>query len=104
MVGTAREPDSITLEDVEAARRRLEGVVPRTPLIRLETDSGLELLLKLECLQPVRSFKVRGAYNALSLLPDSEFAHGVYTASAGNMAQGLAWSARRRGVPCAVVV
>lgn len=99
-----REPGSITLEDVEAARKRLAGVVPRTPMIRLETDGGAELLLKLECLQPVRSFKVRGAYNALSMLADAELAHGVYTASAGNMAQGLAWSARRRGVSCSVVV
>jgi threonine dehydratase len=99
-----RGPDSITLEDVEAARDRLAGVVPRTPMIRLETDAGAELLLKLECLQPVRSFKVRGAYNALSILADAELAHGVYTASAGNMAQGLAWSARRRGVRCSVVV
>jgi threonine dehydratase len=99
-----REPDSITLADVEAARERLAGVVPRTPMIRLETDGGAELLLKLECLQPVRSFKVRGAYNALSILPDAELVHGVYTASAGNMAQGLAWSARRRGVRCSVVV
>jgi threonine dehydratase len=99
-----RRPDSITLEDVEAARGRLAGVVPRTPMIHLETDAGVDLLLKLECLQPVRSFKVRGAFNALSVLADAELAHGVYTASAGNMAQGLAWSARRRGVRCAVVV
>ena len=104
MVGTAREPDSITFDDVAAARERLRGVVPRTPLIRLELDGGGELALKLECLQPVRSFKVRGAYNALALLPDEDVAAGVYTASAGNMAQGLAWAARRRGVPCAVVV
>ncbi len=101
---STRGPDSITLEDVEAARGRLAGVVPRTPMFRLETDTGVDLLLKLECLQPVRSFKVRGAFNALSILADAELAHGVYTASAGNMAQGLAWSARRRGVRCAVVV
>jgi threonine dehydratase len=100
----ARLPDSITLADVEAARERLAGVVMRTPMVRLETDSGAELLLKLECLPPVRSFKVRGAYNALSILSDEELAQGVYTASAGNMAQGLAWSARRRGVRCSVVV
>jgi len=99
-----REPDSITRDDVDAARTRLAGVVPRTPIIRLEADTGAELLLKLECLQPVRSFKVRGAYNALSILADVEVADGVYTASAGNMAQGLAWSARRRGVRCSVVV
>jgi threonine dehydratase len=99
-----REPDSITVDDVLAARARLEGVVPRTPIVPLELDGGGELLLKLECLQPVRSFKVRGAYNAVSLLSDDEVANGVYTVSAGNMAQGLAWAARRRGVRCAVVV
>jgi len=99
-----REPDSITVDDVLAARARLEGVVPRTPIVPLEIDGGGELLLKLECLQPVRSFKVRGAYNAVALLSDDEVANGVYTVSAGNMAQGLAWAARRRGVRCAVVV
>lgn len=100
----AREPDSIAIEDIEAARGRLDGVLPRTPVVRLDLDHGRELFLKLECLQPVRAFKVRGAYNALSLVPDADLAHGVYTASAGNMALGLAWSARRRGVRCAVVV
>lgn len=104
MPGGVREPDSITLEDVEAARRRLDGVAVRTPTIRLETDAGGELMLKLECLQPVRSFKLRGAYNALALMSDQDVAAGVYTASAGNMALGVAWSARRRGVRCAVVV
>ena len=98
-----RVPDSINFEDVRAARERLDGVVVRTPVILLEADDR-ELWLKLECLQPVRSFKVRGACNALALLSDEEVAQGVYTASAGNMAQGLAWAARRRGVPCAVVV
>src|ERR1700745_94354 len=103
MVNT-RLPDSITVADVEAARERLAGVLTRTPMISLQTDAGADILLKLECLQPVRSFKVRGAYNALALLSDEEIADGVYTASAGNMAPGLAWSARRRGVRCAVVV
>ncbi|HLZ95189.1 MAG TPA: pyridoxal-phosphate dependent enzyme [Candidatus Dormibacteraeota bacterium] len=104
MVAAPREPDSISIADVEAARRRLEGVVPRTPMIKLEADCGAELWLKLECLQPVRSFKIRGAYNALALMADDELEAGVYTASAGNMALGLAWAARRRGVSCAVVV
>jgi threonine dehydratase len=98
-----REPDSITLDDVLAARERLAGIVVRTPLIRLE-GAEPELFLKLETLQPIRSFKVRGAYNALAVLEENEIAAGVYTASAGNMAQGLAWAARQRGVPCAVVV
>ena len=100
---TIREPDSITLADVEAARERLAGVVERTPLIPLE---GVRppIHLKLETLQPIRSFKVRGAYNALAMLGEDEVAGGVYTASAGNMAQGLAWAAAKRGVACTVVV
>jgi threonine dehydratase len=104
MATAARAPDSIALEDVEAARGRLAGVVPRSPLIRLEDAGPPELYLKLECLQPVRSFKLRGAYSAISAMSEDDLAHGVYTASAGNMAQGLAWSARRRGVACTVVV
>jgi threonine dehydratase len=98
-----REPDSITLEDVIAARKRIEGAVPRTPLIRLESAVAGDLYLKLENLQPIRSFKLRGADNAMALLSPAELAAGVYTASAGNMAQGLAWAARRRGTRCTVV-
>jgi threonine dehydratase len=101
-VKDVREPDSITLEDVVAARRRIEAV-PRTPLIRLEGAGAGDLYLKLENLQPIRSFKLRGADNAMALLSPDELAAGVYTASAGNMAQGLAWAARRRGVRCTVV-
>lgn len=99
-----REPDSITYADVVAARERLDGTVPRSPLIRLEAEGPGELYLKLENLQPIRSFKLRGASNAMAMLDDSELAAGVYTASAGNMAQGVAWSAKRRGVRCSVVV
>lgn len=102
MIG--REPDSITLEDVEKARKRLAGIVPRTPLIRLNDGGTGELYLKLESLQPIRSFKVRGACNAIALLDPSELQAGVYTASAGNMAQGVAWNAQRLGVRCTVVV
>ncbi|HUZ85548.1 MAG TPA: threonine/serine dehydratase [Candidatus Baltobacterales bacterium] len=98
-----REPDSITLDDVVAARKRLDGVVPRSPMIRLEAASDRELYLKLENLQPIRSFKLRGALNAMAQLTPTALAAGVYTASAGNMAQGLAWAARRLGVPCTVV-
>src|ERR1700687_4511648 len=97
-----REPDSITLEDVIAARKRMEGAVPRSPLIRMEAAGASDLYLKLENLQPIRSFKLRGADNAMALLSPAELAAGVYTASAGNMAQGLAWAARRRGVSCTV--
>lgn len=98
-----REPDSITLDDVVAARKRIEGAVPRSPLIRMEGAGASDLYLKLENVQPIRSFKLRGADNAMALLSPGELAAGVYTASAGNMAQGLAWAARRRGIRCTVV-
>ncbi len=99
-----REPDSITLDDVVAARKRIEGAVPRTPLIRMEGVGSGDLYLKLENLQPIRSFKLRGADNAMALLSASDLSTGVYTASAGNMAQGVAWAARRRGTRSTVVV
>lgn len=99
---TARQPDSITMDDVLAARERIQDVVTRTPLIPLEGVDGL--LLKLETMQPIRSFKVRGAGNAVATLTPAELAAGVYTASAGNMAQGLAWAAHKHGVRCSVVV
>ena len=99
---TVRTPDSITVEDVLAARDRIAPVVVRTPLLPLEGVPGIHL--KLETLQPIRSFKVRGASNAIGSLSPEELAHGVYTASAGNMAQGLAWAAGRHGVRCTVIV
>ncbi len=101
---SAREPDSLTIEDVQEARKRIAGVVPRTPLIRLDDGGTGELYLKLESLQPIRSFKIRGAANAMAMLEPEELQAGVYTASAGNMAQGVAWNARRLGVQCTVVV
>ena len=79
----------------------------RTPLVRLEQETaGPEsgIWLKLECLQPIGSFKIRGAANALALAGPAAIADGVYTASAGNMAQGVALAARRAGVPCRVIV
>jgi len=98
-------PDEITLADVRAARQRLEGLVVRTPLVRLDVPQAAgELWLKLENLQPIGSFKLRGAANAMLLAGRDRLAAGAYTASAGNMAQGVAWSARRFGVPCTVVV
>ncbi len=69
-----------------------------------ETPSGIEMYLKLENLQPIGSFKLRGAANAIAAAPAARLARGVYTASAGNMAQGVAWTARRLGIPCAVIV
>jgi len=104
MVGAGRKPDSIELADVEAARERLLGVVPRTPTVRLDDTGAGEIYLKLETLQPVRSFKLRGAYNAVAQLSEEELSRGVYTCSAGNMAQGLAWAARRAGARCTAVV
>jgi threonine dehydratase len=99
-----RVPESLTLADVEEARKRIAGILARTPLIRLEDSRAGELYLKLENLQPVRSFKVRGSANAIAMLDAAALQAGVYTASAGNMAQGLAWNARRLGVRCTVVV
>lgn len=101
---SAREPDSITLEDVKEARKRLDGMVPRTPLLKLDDGGTGELYLKLENLQPIRSFKVRGSGNALAKLDPGSMRAGVYTASAGNMAQGVAWNARRLGIRCTAVV
>jgi threonine dehydratase len=93
-----------TLNEIQAARERLRGAAFRAPLVRLNGDSPAEIYLKLECLQPVGSFKLRGAANALASAPASDLRRGVWTASAGNMAQGLAWSARRLGVTCTAVI
>jgi len=76
----------------------------RTPLVRLNFDSPYDIYLKLECLQPTGSFKVRGAANAISLMTQTERERGVYTCSAGNMAQALAWHAKREGIRCAAIV
>ncbi|HYC26530.1 MAG TPA: pyridoxal-phosphate dependent enzyme, partial [Nitrososphaerales archaeon] len=94
----------VLLSDIEAARERIRENVVRTPLIRLNQDTEAEIFLKLECLQPTGSFKVRGSGNAIAMLSPEEKARGVYTCSAGNMAQALAWHARREGIPCAVIV
>ena len=95
----------ILLADIEAARERLVGVALRTPLIRLNVeDAPAEIYLKLENLQPIGSFKLRGAGNAMALAAPGQLRHGVVTASAGNMAQGVAWCARRLGLPCTVFV
>jgi len=94
----------IPLAEIEAARERIRDVAVRTPLVRLHVDARAEIWLKLELLQPVGAFKLRGAANAI-LSTDPELVHdGLWTASAGNMAQGVAWCARLLGVPCGVVV
>ena len=98
-------PDQVTIQDVLAARGRLAGLAVRTPLVRLEVpEAAGEIWLKLENLQPIGSFKIRGAGNAMLVAGRERLANGVYTASAGNMAQGVAWNARRLGVPCTVIV
>ena len=98
-------PDEVTLADLHAARERLRGIVVRTPLVRLELpEADGEIWLKLENLQPIGSFKIRGAANAMLRAGRARLVRGVYTASAGNMAQGVAYAARHFGVPCQVVV
>src|SRR6266542_3529623 len=98
-------PGPIPLKLIEQARERIKGAVVRTPLVRLNfEDSPAEIYLKLENLQPTGSFKVRGVSNALSLAGPDTKNRGVYTVSAGNMAQALAWQARERGIPCTVIV
>lgn len=95
----------ITLSEIREARDRIAGTVIRTPLIRLELGSGFpDIRLKLENLQPTNSYKLRGAVNAVALLSESERKRGVWTISAGNAGQGIAYAARSAGVPCTVVV
>ena len=95
----------VALADVEAARTRIHGIATRTPLVRLGLpDASPQIFLKLENLQPIGSFKLRGAANAIALAGREALADGVYTASAGNMAQGVAWCAREMGVRCRVIV
>ena len=94
-----------SLTDIREAQSRIAGIAIRTPLVRYQgdVDSG-EIHLKLENLQPIGSFKLRGAANAMAQIDAHALADGVYTASAGNMAQGVAWCARARNVPCLVIV
>jgi len=94
----------ISLEQIRSAEERLAGKVVRTPLLEMATDSPATIYLKPENLQPIGSFKLRGALNAISQLPADELEAGVVTASAGNMGQGVAWAARELGIPSAVVV
>jgi threonine dehydratase len=95
----------IELAAIEAARERIAGAAVRTPLVRLQLpDAPAEIYLKLEMLQPIRSFKIRGATSAVLLASPAERAGGLVTASAGNMAQGVAWVARALGLPATIVV
>lgn len=97
--------EPIPISEIQAAQERLEGLAVRTPLVRLHDGKHpAEIYLKLENLQPIGAFKIRGAGNAMALAGADALAEGVWTASAGNMAQGVAWNAKRLGVPCSVVV
>ena len=94
-----------TLDELRAAAERIQGLAIRTPLVRLNADDGpAEIWLKLENLQPIGSFKIRGAGNKLRSVPAEALAQGVYTASSGNMAQGVSWTARQLGIPATVIV
>lgn len=99
-----RHIEPLSLDDVRAARERIASTVVRTPLVRLHVDAPAEIYLKLEMLQPIASFKLRGATNAIAMLTPDALSDGVYTASAGNMAQGVAWGARALGVSCTVIM
>jgi threonine dehydratase len=95
----------IQLSEIQEARKRIAQTVIRTPLIRLELGPDFpDIRLKLENLQPINAYKLRGAANAVALLSDSERERGVWTISAGNAGQGVAYAAREAGVPCSVVV
>jgi len=95
---------SITLSEIREARARIAGTIVRTPLIRLQLGPNApDIRLKLENLQPINAYKLRGAANAVAMLDDAERARGVWTISAGNAGQGVAYAARAAGVPCTVV-
>jgi threonine dehydratase len=94
----------IEIADIEAARERIAGTVLRTPLVKLDLGKdGPDIRLKLENLQPTNAYKIRGAANAVARLSDEERARGVWTISAGNAGQGVAYAARAAGIPCSVV-
>jgi threonine dehydratase len=95
----------IQISEIHAARERIAKTIVRTPLIRLELGSGFaDIRLKLENLQPINAYKLRGATNAVAMLSESERKRGVWTISAGNAGQGVAYAAKQAGVPCSVVV
>lgn len=93
----------ISLSDIRDAQQRIANSAIRTPLVRLNVENSAQIYLKLENLQPIGSFKIRGAASAISRRTPDQLEHGVVTASAGNMAQGAAWFARKLGIPCTVI-
>src|SRR5438874_8005724 len=104
MSSTLEAVRRIELSEIREARKRIAGIVVRTPLVRLELGPAFpDVRLKLENLQPINAYKLRGAANAVAMLSDSERRRGVWTISAGNAGQGVAYAARQAGVPCTVV-
>ncbi len=104
MTATLEAVRPITLAEIEAARERIAGTILRTPLVRLDLGPGKpDIRLKLENLQPTNAYKLRGAVNAVAMLSEAERALGVWTISAGNAGQGVAYAARQAGVRCTVV-
>src|SRR5947208_3526618 len=105
-MSTTLEPvRPIDLSEIREARQRIVHTIVRTPLVRLELGADFpDIRLKLENLQPINAYKLRGASNAVALLSESERKRGVWTISAGNAGQGVAYAAKQAGVPCTVVV
>jgi threonine dehydratase len=94
----------VALHEITAARARISGVIVHTPLIKLELGPDFpDIRLKLETLQPINAFKLRGAANAVAMLSDADKQRGVWTISAGNAGQGVAYAARAAGIPCTIV-
>src|SRR5437762_5503618 len=105
MLPTLEPVRPIDLSEIRAAHERIGKTIVRTPLIRLELGSEFpDIRLKLENLQPINAYKLRGAANAVAMLPQADRKRGVWTISAGNAGQGVAYAARAAGMPCTVVV
>src|SRR5437588_2952852 len=104
MAATLDPVRPIKLDEIKEARERIAKTIVRTPLVRLDLGPDFpDVRLKLENLQPINAYKLRGASNAVAMLPESERKRGVWTISAGNAGQGVAYAARQAGVPCTVV-
>src|SRR3982751_4493602 len=104
MPATLESVRPIELSEIREAQKRIAGTIVRTPLVRLELGPGFpDIRLKLENLQPINAYKLRGAANAVAMLSDEERKRGVWTISAGNAGQGVAYAARKAGVPSTVV-
>ena len=105
MPATLEPVRPIKLSEIQEARERIADTIVRTPLIRLELGPDYpDIRLKLENLQPINAYKLRGAANAVAMLSEAERKKGVWTISAGNAGQGVAYAARKAGVPSTVVV